>query len=286
MKKIYWILVGILVVSGIGALVRSHSLSANEISEDVCCGSLMKSAVIEWDFQKQPEPLPQVGAVRVPIFIYHSVRPHILNEAKAQDTYDVTPELFERELKYLKDNGYSVISLDALAGFLESGVKPPEKSVILTLDDGWRNQYKYAFPLLKKYGFTATFFVYTNAIGIKHFLTWNDILDMDKNGMTIGSHSVSHPSFIGMPLADIKTEVTESKKILEEKLGKPILNFASPFGYSNPDIVALVKEAGYKTARTTYKGVYHMKPYLLSLRGVLTNDSFDDFVSVASGKTF
>ena len=244
-------------------------------------GGELESAQIERALQNLLEQEPVPGALKIPIFIYHSVRPHIPRESKRQDEYDITPELLEKQLAYLKQNGFTAITLDELAGDIAAGTTfPHQKPIVLTFDDGWRNQYRYAFPLLKKYHLTATFYIYTNPIGKKHYLSWDEIKEMDKAGMTIADHTLSHPYFKTISLEQIKTEVTESKKILEQELGKPVLHFASPFGYSNEAIRGILKDAGYKTARTTYKGIYHTKDDLLRLRGILISDNFDDFVAV------
>ncbi len=238
---------------------------------------LQSAAAIESQFQNLPEEAPGPGALKIPIFIYHSVRPYYAGESKIQNQYDITPELFEQQLKYLHDNGYTTITLDELAMDMKHGALPPAtKPVVLTFDDGWHNQYAYAFPLLKKYGATATFFIYTNSIGKRHFLTWGELKDMDAAGMTIGDHTLSHPYFKTLPLDKVTVEVTESKKIIERELGKPVTHFASPFGYSNPAIIAILKAAGYTTARTTYKGVYQDNP--LRLYGILVSDDLNDFV--------
>ena len=158
----------------------------------------------------------------------------------------------------------------------DASTSPATKPVLLTFDDGWENQYKYAFPLLKKYGMLATFYVYTNPIGTKHFLSWDEIREMDAAGMTIAAHSVSHPYYKELSLAAVKDEVEKSKQIIESHIGKPVVHFASPFGYTNPDIIEIIKAAGYKTARTTYKGIYQDNAF--RLRGFLVSDNYKDFV--------
>ncbi len=234
--------------------------------------------IIEIYFQSLPEEKPAPAAVKVPIFIYHSVRPHIAGESAMQDAYDVTPELLERELAYLRDNGYTTITPDTLAADLKAGTTSPTKPVMLTFDDGWENQYKYAFPLLKKYHATATFYIYTNPISKqKHFLTWEEVKEMSDAGMTIGDHTLSHPYLKKLPLDAFKREVTESKTIIEQHIGKPVVHFASPFGFTDADIMQILGQAGYATARTTYKGVY--QDNALRLRGILVTDSFDYFIS-------
>lgn len=225
--------------------------------------------------------VPPSGAVKVPIFIYHSVRPHFPGESPEQDIYDITPELFEKHLLYLRDNGYTTVTLDDLAVFIERKTTAPvAKPVILTFDDGWDNQYHFAFPLLKKYGMTATFYIYTNPIGKEPYLSWSQIRDMAAAGMAIASHTLSHrPLHLLNPIELVK-EIAESKKTLEMRLGISVAHFATPFGYTSAKIARVVKDAGYATCRTAYDGVYHSAPDLFRLRGNQTTDYFADFVEV------
>lgn len=241
-------------------------------------------------FQYQPEEslvsaTKEVPMVKVPIIIYHSVRPYIQGESILQDRYDVTPEFFEQQLVYLRDHGYTTIGPNEIANYIRLGTTTPTaKPVMLSFDDGWENQYKYAFPLLKKYKMTATFYVYTKPIDAHKtsYLSWDQIREMDTAGMTIGSHTLSHPLLKHSLPVDIHKEIFESKKVLERELKKPILNFAQPFGYSNPEIESVIKEAGYLAARGTHKGVLHSKADLYDLQGYFVSDNFNDFVYILS----
>jgi peptidoglycan/xylan/chitin deacetylase (PgdA/CDA1 family) len=237
-------------------------------------------ASVDLVFQSLPPAAPVPGSVKIPIFIYHSVRPHIQGEDAEQEAYDITPELLESELKYLKNNGYTTISLDELELIVKGKDQGPEKPVILTFDDGWRNQYTYAFPLLKKYNDTATFYVFTNPIvnNLPHYFSWDELKEMDKAGMTIASHTLTHPYLSQLSLEALRKEVGVSKTILEANLGKSVKHFASPFGYTNMMIQGIIKDAGYETARTTLKGVYHSKDDLYTLTGILVDDSLKDFI--------
>lgn len=238
----------------------------------------------ERDLQKlSPRESVATSSVKVPIFVYHSVRPYE-PEPKEIDEFDITPELFERQLQYLEDNGFTAISMDALVDFLTKAKPLPPKSVILTFDDGWENQYTYAFPLLKKYNDTATFFIFTNAIDYRHFLTWQEIEEMHKSGMEIGSHTKSHPYLSKLSYDVLREEISESKKILEKHLGMRITAFSSPFGYSNTAIVSLITDAGYTSGRTLYRGVHHAKDDLLKLKSILVSDDFNAFKNVLKSR--
>ncbi len=234
-------------------------------------------------FQNEPEKPPLPHAIKTPIFIYHSVRPYIQGESVMQDRFDITPELFEEQLVYLKDHGFTPITPDALVTDIKmSTTTPVANPVLLTFDDGWENQYKYAFPLLKKYHMVATFYVYTKPIDAKnvHYISWDQLKEMDAAGMTIGSHTLSHPLLKHSTPAEVKKEIFESKKVLEEELGKSVLHFAQPFGFTSPEIETQIQEAGYATARGTTKGVYHAVDSIFHLNGYFISDKFSDFVYV------
>jgi len=228
--------------------------------------------------EKADEVAP--GSIKVPILIYHSVRPHTSNQSPLQKYYDVAPEQFIRQMQYLQDRGYVVIGLDYLATALEQNITLPAKSVVLTFDDGWRNQYAWAFPILRKYGYTATFFIFTNPIGQDYFLTWDQVRVMNNAGMTIGGHTESHPY-----LADIldpnmlREEIAGGKRIIEDQIGQKIDLFAYPYGYYMDKIIGVVKDAGYRVARGTHKGIEHSRDDLFKLSGVEVTDDFNKFVS-------
>jgi len=226
--------------------------------------------------QSSPQESVATSSVEVPIFVYHSVRPYE-HEPKEIDEFDITPELLERQLAYLKENGFTAISLDMLADHFAKDKPLPPKSVLLTFDDGWENQYTYAFPLLKKYNATATFFIFTNSIDYRHFLTWKEIEYLHKSGMEIGSHTKSHPYLSKLSPEVLREEIFESKRILENHLGMRITAFATPFGYSSDLVTSLIGEAGYTSGRTLYRGVYHTKGDMLKLRSILVTDNFEEF---------
>jgi peptidoglycan/xylan/chitin deacetylase (PgdA/CDA1 family) len=219
-------------------------------------------------------------SVRVPIIVYHSVRPKYFAEPKYQDDLDITPEMFEKHLMYFRDNDYTSVSFDDLADYFSSGSSSlPSKPIILSFDDGWENQYNYAFPLLKKYNMTATFFVFTNAIGKPHYLTWDEINEMILSGNKVGSHSQSHPFLTKIRnKAALYSEIVYSKKKIEAETGVQVTSFAYPFGQYNDDIVYAVKESGYKTARGAKRGIYHGKDDLYTLRTIISSDDFGDLV--------
>ncbi len=222
-------------------------------------------------------------AVRVPIFIYHSIRPDYPGESANIKAFTLTPEQLDEQLAYLAHNGYTTISLDDLARDIAAGTTTPvKKPVVLTFDDGWQNEYVYAFPLLTKYHLTATFFVFTNPINNKnpHYMTWDELRQMHTAGMTIGDHTVFHPYLSSLTPEQLRTEVLDAKATIEKEIGVPVTDFASPFGYSDEALTTLLKQSGFVTGRTTYKGVWHSADDQYALTGYLVHRDLKDFVYI------
>jgi peptidoglycan/xylan/chitin deacetylase (PgdA/CDA1 family) len=215
----------------------------------------------------------------IPIFIYHSVRPHIQGESVEQDAFDVTPELLDEELSYIDTHGYTTISPAELLDIID-GNPGPEKPVLLTFDDGWQNQFTYAFPLLAKHRAQATFYVYTSPPdhNATHFMSWDELRALHDAGMTIGDHTTTHPYLWTLPQDAIEHEIAYSKARLDAELGVPVLDFASPYGFITDGIASTTQALGFRSARSTYRGdaTAHDDPY--RLHGFLVTDSIDDFI--------
>lgn len=221
-------------------------------------------------------------SVHVPTMIYHSVRPYMKGESKYQDQYDVTPELLEEELIYLRDNGYTAVDYRDLTSHWGSSTAAfPKKPVILSFDDGWKNQYVYAYPLLKKYHMKAVFFVFTNPIDHKnkHWMSWSEVKELDAAGFEIGGHSRTHPVLTKIKDdAMLDHEIRDAKQVTEKELGHPIVSFAYPFGMENDQVLSAVTRAGYVIARTTYSGVWNDPEHALVAHGTISSDHIKDFV--------
>jgi peptidoglycan/xylan/chitin deacetylase (PgdA/CDA1 family) len=175
----------------------------------------------------------------------------------------VTQAAFEGQMKLLKDKGYRVITIDQLLDFLEFKTQIPKKSVVITIDDGWRSAYDIALPILKKYGFPATLFVYTDLIvGSKKTLSWELIQEMANNGIDIQGHTKTHPNLTLIDEREsfkeyfgaIEKEISESKRIIKKKLNKDVKYLAYPHSETNHLIIELIKKHGYQAAFTASRG--------------------------------
>ena len=210
----------------------------------------------------------------VPILIYHSIRPYISSDTTAARRYIATPEALEQEFSYLHDSGYASVTFDDLVNHITKNIPLPAKSIILSFDDDWESQYTYALPLLKKYGFTATFYIWVGVVGKKHHMTWDEIRDLKAAGMQIGCHSMTHPYLTRVLNEEtLKKEIFGAKQSIESHVGVSVTTFAYPFGQYNERVVAAVKEAGFTSARSTWPGVIHSEEGLFSLTGLLRTES-------------
>ncbi|MBU3113238.1 polysaccharide deacetylase family protein [Clostridium lacusfryxellense] len=182
----------------------------------------------------------------VPVLMYHSISYQKDNPVR------IPIKNFEEQLKYLKDNGYYTITLTDLYDYFMTDTPIPEKSVVLTFDDGYVDNYTAMLPALRKYNFKATIFVITSAIDKNaNYLTSKQLIEMEKYGVDIESHTVNHENLKDMPKDKQLETLVNSKKDLEKILNKQVNYFAYPYGGYSKTAIEAVREAGYKMAITT-----------------------------------
>jgi peptidoglycan/xylan/chitin deacetylase (PgdA/CDA1 family) len=175
----------------------------------------------------------------------------------------VTTAAFEAQMKFLKDKGYSVLTMDQLFDFLEFKAQVPKKAVVITIDDGWRSAYDLAFPVLRKYGFPATLFIYTDLItGGKKTLNWELVAEMSKNGIDIQCHTKTHRNLALLNEKEsfkdyydaVDRELTESARTIKEKLNKDVKYIAYPYGATNHLVISLLKKYGFRGGFSIKRG--------------------------------
>ena len=198
------------------------------------------------------------GLYEVPILMYHRV-----DISDREPGVYVRPENFERQMEFLKVHRYHVLPLQDLIRDLKSGRKPRSKSVVITFDDGNLDNFRNAFPVLKKMGFPATIFMITDNIGRPGWLSAEDLKILDESGITIGSHTVTHAFLPEHPAGRIEEELRGSKKALEALLGREVTLLSYPAGGVTPEIRALVEKMGYAGAVSTNYGKTRHDPYAL-----------------------
>jgi peptidoglycan/xylan/chitin deacetylase (PgdA/CDA1 family) len=193
----------------------------------------------------------------------------VLNYHKIDDIdtpLSVTPAEFEEQIAYLAENGYHTITPDQLMGYLKYGRALPDKPVLITFDDGYRDNYANAYPILKKHGFTATIFLVTGLVGNDdRFLSWDQVRDMHESGFVFGSHTAGHLPLTKLGPGQLAYELAESAAEIERRLGARPRYFAYPTGAYNLRIEEAVRQAGYRAAFTTRYGQVGLEsdPYAL-----------------------
>lgn len=218
------------------------------------------------------------GYQTVPILCYHRFA------ASCNSQLCIPEKTFIEQMKYLKDNNYRVISVGMLMDFLQYRQAVPKKSVVLTIDDGYRSVYNVAFPILQQFGFKATLFIYTDFVAGGNALTWEQIQEMKAAGFEIGSHTSSHTDLSTIRsnesrqdyLKRIRSEIFDSKAILDQKLRQDTILFAYPFGRTNPTVIDMVQKAGYKMGFSVTRGGNPFPSPLFNLKRdqILTRNPF------------
>jgi len=189
------------------------------------------------------------GHYVVPIMMYHSVA----NSDTVQSN-TVSPANFQKQMAYLKKRKFNVLSFNDLVQLIRSEKPIPKKSVVITFDDGYADNYTNAFNILKQYGYPAIMFIPSDLIGNVGYLTWGQVREMASYGIAFGSHTRHHNYLPDLNKADQKDEIFESKRILEQRLGRSINYFAYPIGGFSDSIKKQVGQAGYMGAAATNRG--------------------------------
>src|SRR5438067_1986910 len=207
------------------------------------------------------------------IFCYH----RLVDKVRYPGT-EITPADFEAQMKQLKDSGITVISMQDLLAWKRGQKNIPPRCAVITFDDGWKSQYEVAWPIMKKFGYTFTMFIYTEGVaggslGGGQAITWEMLADMRDNGIDIEAHTATHQDLreghtimVMEPGAKrtkkkltgaeyeqwVQNEVVGCKQLLEQRLGVKINCFAVPFGTYNEHVKEIARNAGYEAMFTVY----------------------------------
>lgn len=189
------------------------------------------------------------AAIVVPVLVYHHVR---AAKPYPKSTWSwkmsVTPSVFEKQMQWIKDRGYTTVDLDTYVSIMKGEIPGPEKPIVITFDDNNITQYDVALPVLEKHKFVAVFYLVTNKLGQKSGVINNALaLDMHKRGQDIESHTVTHRALTGLGPKQIEQELKDSKQALQTLLGKTVNHVAYPGTAHNKTVRDLAKAAGYVT---------------------------------------
>lgn len=227
----------------------------------------------------------------VPILTYHVLNP------STPSSMTITPDRFESQIKWLKENGFTIIPLKQLVSYLQGkNVSLPEKPIVITADDGWKSVYTYMYPIARRYKVPITLFIYPSTISHgKNALTWEQVKELMKSGLfDIQSHTLTHENF---KLAQkrlssanyeklVHRELFNSKKILENQLGIQVDLLAWPFGIYDAYLERQAAKAGYQMAFTIdYRSASRIyRPEAQPRYMIVESQNLKTFASIANGK--
>jgi len=192
----------------------------------------------------------------IPILMYHRLQDLQPDANKPQKDWAVSPANFERQLQHLAQRRYHTIDFAALVAYFQKREPLPPRPVIISMDDGYREVYDVAWPLLDEYGFSASLFVIPAHAGYPAYLDWEQMAALRKAGFYFGSHTLSHQDMYKASPAEARQQMRDSKALIEEKLGQPVIAFSYPLGAYTASTIALLKECGYQAACTLDSGYY------------------------------
>lgn len=204
----------------------------------------------------------------IPILLYHSV-----TEETGGDPLKITPARFEQQMRHLRERGYHPLFFTDLPDGSGNNALP-SKPVIITLDDGYEDNYTKAFPILKRTGMKATVFAITGNVGRPNYLTWRQLRIMEASGaVDTESHTVTHPDLTKIGTKEKAGELVKSRDTILRRLGHPSIAFAYPYGKYDQATVEAVRSAGYLYAVTGENGYAEIGRGRLTLpRNVITGD--------------
>ncbi|HEV8440002.1 MAG TPA: polysaccharide deacetylase family protein [Methylomirabilota bacterium] len=224
------------------------------------------------------------------ILYYHSI-----SDAPVRSS--VSPAAFEGQIEHLVRRGYQLLSLSEATRRVASGGPLAPQSLVLTLDDGFRDNYEHAFPVLMRFRVPATVFLTVAYIGTDRLptltrtefvprpLSWEQVKEMHAHGIEFGSHTLTHPMLSQISPDAARREIVQSRRVIEDKLGSPARLFCYPRGDFNATVKRIVGEEGYVAACTTRPGVNDGRtdPYALRRTYVSRQDTPTEFAKKVAG---
>jgi len=208
--------------------------------------------------------------ITVPVLTYHHIQPTSVALERNQASLTVDNQIFDSQMAYLSERKYQSITTDQLLHALIAHTPLPEKSVVITFDDGYEDNYTYAYPTLKKYGLIGIFAVPTGLLGThantNYYFSWDQLKEMVDSGViTAVNHTQSHYP-VGMgDTAKTSLEIQNSQDQLREHFGSQTTTFVYPYGYYQPWVFPLLVRNGILGAFTTREGMIHCQSSILAL---------------------
>lgn len=221
-------------------------------------------------------------AVFVPVLIFHHVKWLKSSDNAIERGLTVLPNQFDAELRYLARAHYHTVTAAQLVRFLRFGGRLPSRPVVLSFDDGYTDMWLFAYSMLRRHHMVATFFIVPGFLDKLRYLSWSQVRGMAAHSMDIEAHTMTHPDLTIVPQAQMRGEVSQSRRELERRLHRSVQAFAYPYGSYNSAVLAAVSKAGYWGAFTTHQGWWARRSQLFTLPRVYVD--LDDTLTIFAGR--
>ena len=211
------------------------------------------------------------------ILMYHDISENLDLIDPEHRPYVLEPTTFRLQMACVASTGFPVITVTQWCSL----PRPPH-ALTLTFDDGHVSNYNFALPILLEYGLKATFFITAGLIGVGETMSWGQIRDLHKASMEIGSHTLTHRPPSTLDDRELRYELAESRRILEDGIGAPVTSLSSPTGFFNPRMCAIAREVGYRALCFGRFGMVHDggDPFSLNRIAVKRSVRDDQFASL------
>ena len=214
-----------------------------------------------------PTPIPLVGfCLNIPVLLYHHVQPQAQAVEKGQTSLSVDNGVFDQQIAYLISSGYTTITAKTLVDALRNKTQLPPKSILVTLDDGYKDNFDYAYPIVQKYRIKVNLLIPTGLLGGSNYMSWDQLREMKNSGLIyLIDHSWSHYSVNYGSADKIKYEINTARQQLQDNTGQTVDIFGYPYGEFNDLDVSILQQEGFVGAFSTIPGHWQCDSFIMAL---------------------
>lgn len=211
-------------------------------------------------------PKPLGFCLFAPVIFYHHVQPQAQAQVKHQTSLSVDNGIFDQQMQYLAGRGYTSITVEQLVNAIRTHTRLPSKPIAITFDDGYADNYDYAYPVLRKYGLKGNLMVATGLLGGSDYLSWGQVEDMQRSGVFyLTDHTWSHYAVNHGSIEKIKFEIETARQQIRDHTGQTVPIFTYPYGNYNGAAIQILQQDGFSGAFTTNPGMYQCESQILAL---------------------
>lgn len=204
--------------------------------------------------------------LKVPVLMYHHIQPQVDAQEKGQASLSVDSQMFAAQVQYLSQNGYTPIWANELVSALLDHSLLPAKPVVITLDDGYKDNYIYALPILRQYGFKANLMLATGLMGNPDMLSWDEVKALKDSGLFyFTNHTWSHYAITRGPQSTIESEIDTGNNQIQSYTGQKVNTFTYPYGSYSDNAIQTLEKMGYVGAFSEIPGQYQCDSFIMTL---------------------